>query len=434
MKKILLIAIREFFLKIRNKLFLITTLLLPIGIAIFYGAIFFFGTNDNEFNKVGVVDPSEQFVHFLKNDDKFEFKKITDIPSLLDDSFYKNNDINLVMIFPDSISDGNKDSIQIIYEHKLGMISKSDLMDKIQNLIEIKRFEQKNIDVKQIEAIKQEVNFEFKSCDGKDENRIKETLSYGLGFGLGILMYVILTIYGSQVMRGVMEEKTNRIAEIIISSVKPFELMMGKIIGIGMVCLLQFSIWGVLIIVLNLGVAYFLGNDAIQQTASAGPMGGNAEMVLQVTQNMKELNLFPIIGGFLFYFLGGYFLYSSMFASVGSAVNEDPQDVQSLMMPIMMPIFFSFILLTKAINNPNSTEAIIGSMVPFTSPVVMMSRIVFGIPDGVPLWQLVLSMLILIATTFFFVWMASRIYRVGILMYGKKTNWKEMIQWIFKKQ
>lgn len=434
MKKIFLIAFREFFLKIRNKLFLITTLLLPIGIAVFYGAIFFFGTNDNEYNKVGVVDKQEQFIHFLKKDSKFEFKKISNLPKILDENFYKTNDINLVMIFPDSISVNNKDSIQIVYEHKLGMISKSDLMDKIQNLIEIKRFEQKNIDAKQIDAIKQEVNFEFKSWDGKDENRIKESLSYGLGFGLGILMYVILTIYGSQVMRGVMEEKTNRIAEIIISSVKPFELMMGKIIGIGMVCLLQFTIWGVLIMILNLAVAYFLGNEAIQQTASASPISGNAEMVLQVTQNFKELNMLPIIGGFLFYFLGGYFLYSSLFASVGSAVNEDPQDVQSLMMPIMMPIFFSFILLTKAINNPNSTEAIIGSMVPFTSPVVMMSRIVFGIPEGVPLWQLALSMIILLATTFFFVWMAARIYRIGILMYGKKTNWKEMIQWIFTKQ
>jgi ABC-2 type transport system permease protein len=434
MKKIILIAFREFFLKIRNKLFLVTTLLLPIGIAVFYGAIFFFGTNDNEFNKIGVIDASQQFYHFLKNDKNFEFKKINTQPIQADEAFYTKNDINALLIFPDSVSASNKDQIRLVYKTKLGMISKSELMDKIQTIFEIKRFEQKNIDASQIESVKQEVAFDIKSWDGKGENLTKETLSYGIGFGLGILMYVILTIYGSQVMRGVMEEKTNRIAEIIISSVKPFELMMGKIVGIGLVCLLQFSIWGVLIMILNLGVAYFLGNDAIQQTASAGPMGGNAEMVLQVTQNMKELNLFPIIGGFLFYFLGGYFLYSSMFASVGSAVNEDPQDVQSLMMPIMMPIFFSFILLTKAINNPNSTEAIIGSMVPFTSPVVMMSRIVFGIPEGVPLWQLALSMIILLATTFFFVWMASRIYRVGILMYGKKTNWKEMIQWIFTKQ
>lgn len=434
MKKILLIAFREFFLKIRNKLFLVTTLLLPIGIAAFYGAIFFFGTNDNEYNKIGVIDANQQFYHFLKNDKNFEFKKIATLPIHAEDSFYSKNDINALLIFPDSISNSNKDQIRLIYKTKLGMISKSELKDKIQTIFEIKRFEQKNIDASQIEMVKQEVTFDIKSWDGKGENMTKETLSYGIGLGLGILMYVILTIYGSQVMRGVMEEKTNRIAEIIISSVKPFELMMGKIIGIGLVCLLQFSIWGILIMILNFGIAYFLGNEALQQSVSASPMAGNSQLVLQATQNIKALNFLPIIGGFLFYFLGGYFLYSSMFASVGSAVNEDPQDVQSLMMPIMMPIFFSFILLTKAINNPNSTEAIIGSMVPFTSPVVMMSRIVFGIPDGVPLWQLILSMLILIATTFFFVWMASRIYRVGILMYGKKTNWKEMIQWIFKKQ
>jgi ABC-2 type transport system permease protein len=137
--------------------------------------------------------------------------------------------------------------------------------------------------------------------------------------------------------------------------------------------------------------------------------------------------------GFVFYFLGGFFLYSSLFASVGSAVGDDPQDVQQLMIPIMLPIILSFMLLTKAINNPNSTEAVIGSIVPFTSPVIMMSRLVFGIGPGVPLWQLILSMVVLIGTTVFFIFLAGRIYRVGILLYGKKVGWKEMIKWLFMK-
>lgn len=427
MKKILLIAFREFVQKIKNKTFLLTTLLLPIGISIFYGSIFYFTANDFETYKIGVIDPSNSVLKELKNDEQFIFNPLSKALFERTDSFFSKNNYHAVLLIPDS-----QQSVDVIYANKIGLITKSDLEKKVQNAVEMQRWVQANVSKHLIDSLKKQVIFKYENVNGKNENELKEGISYGLGLGLGLLMYVVLTIYGSQVMRGVMEEKTNRIAEIIISSVKPIELMMGKIIGIGLVCLLQFFVWGILIALLMFGVILISG-DALQSVAQSNSIPQNlqnTQELLGLINTLKEMPIFSIIAAFLFYFIGGYFLYSSLFASVGSAVNEDPQDVQSLMIPIMMPIFFSFVLLTKSINNPNCTEAIVGSLVPFTAPVVMMSRLVFGIPDGVPLWQLILSMAILLFTTFLFTYLAARIYRIGILRYGKKANWKDFFQWI----
>lgn len=438
MKKILLIAFREFLQRVRNKTFLITTLLLPIGVAMFYGAMFFFSSKDSEVYRIGIIDSKNFFESKLVNDAKFSF-----IP--LQDTFdYKNKEnaelyhLQAVLFANSSLDSNNKDTLKVLTYSKIGFISKSDLEDKIQKVIEFKRYQYHNINTDELKKYQEDITLNFENNSGTNENELKEGLAYGIGYVLGIMMYIILTIYGSQVMRGVMEEKTNRIAEIIVSSVKPFELLMGKIIGIGLVSLMQFVIWGFFIFIINIVLGMVLGGS--MEHAVSSPM--QAEMLSKISQNpelmdtlkvVKSFQFLPLIIGFFIYFIGGYFLYSSLFAAVGSAVNDDPQDVQSLMMPIMMPIFFSFILLTKSINNPNCTAAIIGSIVPFTSPVVMMSRLVFGIPEGVPLWQLILSIVVLFASTFFFIWIAARIYRVGILLYGKKVGWKEMIQWIFIK-
>jgi ABC-2 type transport system permease protein len=235
-----------------------------------------------------------------------------------------------------------------------------------------------------------------------------------------------------------MEEKTNRIVEIIISSVRPFELLLGKIIGIGMVSFLQLSVWGSFILIINLAIGIVFGIHELKSLPADMPMSAAASIAsnpefLHAMQGLQSIDYIPIFGLFIFYFISGFFLYSSLFAAVGASVGDDPQDVQSLMMPIMMPIFLSFIFLSKSVNNPNCTEAVIASMIPFTSPVVMMSRVVFGIPEGVPLWQLLASMAIMVLTMVFFIFLASRIYKTGILLYGKKVSWKEMIQWIFIK-
>ncbi len=276
-----------------------------------------------------------------------------------------------------------------------------------------------------------------------DKGKTKESnagLAYGIGFGSGILIYITMFIFGSMVMRGVMEEKTNRIAEVIVSSCKPFELMLGKIIGIAGVGLTQFLLWIGLIMLLMTTMQLFVPAE-IMEMARNNPSQmqnmPNDNMAIKFleakSQIMEGVNWGLIIFCFLFYFLGGYLFYASLFAAIGSVINEDPQEAQSLMLPITMPIIFGFIILSSSLNNPNSAMAVWASIIPFTSPIVMMGRIPFGVPETVPYWQLGLSMLLLIGGFLMTTWFAGKVYRTGILMYGKKASWKEMAKWAFRK-
>ena len=253
-------------------------------------------------------------------------------------------------------------------------------------------------------------------------------VAYAVSFACGILIYMMMIIYGTQVMRGVMEEKTNRIAEVIISSVKPFQLMMGKILGIGAVGLTQFAIWIILIVMMQMALPLIFP-DLLQQLNSTAEAGGKAAMAANIAQGFSSLPLLKIGFSFLFYFLAGYLTYASLFAAVGSVVSEDQQEAQQLMFPILMPIILGFVIMTKAINEPNSSLAVFGSLFPLTSPIVMMGRITYDIP----VWQMSLSVVFLIGCFLFFTWITGKIYRTGILMYGKKPSWKEMAKWAFKK-
>jgi len=299
-----------------------------------------------------------------------------------------------------------------------------------------------NVSKAQIDSIQHQKDpIKFTSATGQKETDSKVGISYLVGMIAGFLIYIILFVYGSMVMRGVMEEKVSRIAEVIVSSVKPFQLMMGKITGIGMVGLVQFLIWFVLVFGIQFALPLIFpelaANVQQQPMPSAGAQAANAVQssggLTHLMEGLQTINFPLIIGCFIFYFLGGYFLYSSLFAAVGSAVNEDPQDAQSLLFPIMMPIIFAIVIMTKAVNDPNSTLAIFGSLFPFTSPIVMMARIAHGIPEGVTVVQLIISMLLLIITFLGTTWLAAKIYRTGILLYGKKITWKEMIKWTFRK-
>lgn len=438
MKKIFLIAIRDFLVRIRNKTFLISTLLLPIGIILFYGAIFFFSSTDTDTHRIGVIDTQKTIFPLLKNEDNFEFRSLDKLINA-DEKLEDKDKLDAILVVPNNTDSLLLGKFEVMTYTKVGLLTKNKLESILQNIIETKRFEGKSIDMKTIEEVKKEIQPVYKSVTGGEENEIKEGIAYGLSFGLGIMMYVILTIYGAQVMRGVMEEKTNRIVEIIISSVKPFELLLGKILGIAMVSFLQLTVWGIFMLIINLVMGLVLGVKQLQTMPEGLPSGMSAATISQnpelisAFQNIQSIDFLPIFLIFLFYFIFGFLLYASMFAAVGASVGDDPQDVQSLMMPIMMPIFLSFIFLSKSINNPNCTEAVAASMVPFTAPVVMISRVVFGIPDGVPHWQLLLSMAIMVLTTIFFIFLASRIYKTGILLYGKKVGWKEMLKWIFMK-
>ncbi|MBA4168567.1 MAG: ABC transporter permease [Chitinophagaceae bacterium] len=270
----------------------------------------------------------------------------------------------------------------------------------------------------------------------KSPKKPHSDVAYGVGYGGGFLIYITLFIYGSMVMRGVMEEKTNRIAEVIVSSVKPFQLMIGKIVGIGAVGLTQFFMWLILIIIFGAVINAFIPPDIL---AKAGGMGngmpGNNQQAREAMMNLAHVkndfasvNWWLVIPSFVFYFLFGYLFYASIFAAVGSTVNEDPQDAQSLMFPITMPIILSIVIMFNSISNPDGALATWSSMIPFFSPVVMMARI----PFGVPWWQIAISMLLLVGGFLFTTWLGAKIYRTGILLYGKKVTWREIGKWLVR--
>lgn len=263
---------------------------------------------------------------------------------------------------------------------------------------------------------------------GGVSTKVNADFAYLIGYLSSFLIYITILIYGTMVMRGVSEEKNNRVAEIIISSVKPFQLMMGKIIGIGAVGLTQFAIWILLIIIFSAIVFLFLPAHMLNDTASAGASMDASGLLT----GMATVNLPLIIFCFIFYFIFGYLFYASLFAAVGSAVSEDAQDTQSLMLPITMPIVLAIVIMMQVIHEPAGSLATWSSMVPFFSPVVMMARLPFGVPASVPVWQLICSMLLLAGGFLFTTWLSAKIYRTGILLYGKKISWKEMWKWVVR--
>lgn len=440
MNKIWIIARREFLSRVQKKTFLLTTILLPIVIFGLYGLIIYFSVKSSENYTVAIADNANVFGGKIdsKDDIKFVFVKNESLTQLKEKITKKELD-GYVWV-PEGFKPSKGDTISVVSGKTVGLINREEIQKRINDALENQRLlSSLQISKKQLDSLQRGNEVKFSTTEGKEENDTKVGISYGVGYASGFMIYIILFIYGTMVMRGVMEEKTNRIAEVIISSVKPFQLMMGKITGIGAVGLVQFIIWVALTITLRIILPLFV--PSMRETTEV--MNHGATQALQTAKQsgaldnlmngLSEINFPLIIGCFIFYFLGGYLLYSSLFAAVGSAVNEDPQDAQSLTLPITMPIIFGIVIMTSAINNPTSNLAVFGSLFPLTSPIVMMARIPFGVPNTVPYWQLVLSMLFLICGFLCTTWISAKIYRVAILMYGKKPTWKEMWKWAWRK-
>jgi ABC-2 type transport system permease protein len=442
MNKIILVAQREFLTRVQKKTFLLSTIGLPLIIFVFYGMIIYFSVKTTDNYKIAVADKANVFngkIESKDNDVIFEF--VQSDTTALREGLAKNT-YQAYLFVPASFTLDGKDSLQFRSAKSVGLMTREKIQSKINKALEEKRLLSFNITKEQLDSIQKEKEYiQFSSASGKTENETKVGVSYAVGTISGFMIYIILFIYGTMVMRGVMEEKVSRIAEVIISSVKPFQLMMGKIIGIGAVGLIQFLIWIVLVFGIQFAVALLFpslvhsmqgqpiqpaGMQAAQAVQEGGAMSG-------MMKGLSTINFPLIIGCFIFYFIGGYLLYSSLFAAVGSAVNEDPQDAQSLLLPITMPIIFAIVIMMKAVNDPNSGIAIFGSLFPLTSPIVMMARVAYGVPDGVTLFQLILSMLLLILGFLGTTWIAAKIYRTGILLYGKKITWKVMWTWAWKK-
>jgi ABC-2 type transport system permease protein len=435
MNKTWIVAQREFNSRVKKKTFLLSTILFPVLLFGFYAFMIYFSVKGNDDLKIAVADKANVFNGKLESDDDVKFILMNDSTKAILEKKVANKEVSGYIY----VSEGfnvSSDNLDIYYGKTIGMISQERITRRLNKLLEQKRLLSLNITQAQLDSARKSSTIEFKPASGeKEPSKSKAGLAYAVGYAAGFLIYIILFIYGTMVMRGVMEEKTNRIAEVIVSSVKPFQLMMGKILGIGAVGLVQFIIW------VALGVAATALIPLLTQggdtSAVQGVPGANA--MVQASQSnaftsvISSINFTLILPCFLFYFLGGYLLYSSLFAAVGSSVNEDPQDAQSLLLPVMMPIFFAIVIMTKAVNNPTSGLAVFGSLFPLTSPVVMMARIAHGVPDGVTVWELILSMAFLIIGFVGTTWIAGKIYRTGILMYGKKPTWKEMMKWAFRK-
>lgn len=316
-----------------------------------------------------------------------------------------------------SVESSNKQNFTLYTSKTIGVDGARPIQTKLNNIWSSLKNEKLGIDeTKKLILEKNTISINPINSNDKSSNSGIATM---IGYVSGFLIYFILILYGSQVMMGVMEEKTNRIAEVIVSSVKPFQLMLGKIIGIGLVALTQFLLWIICI--------FIIYNLTSSSGGTANGIVGGIQQVFTTT------NVPLILGCFIFYLLGGFFFYSSLYAAIGSAVNEDMREAQSLSFPITMLVILSIAMMSAAIKDPSSPIAFWGSIIPFSSPIIMMARIPFGVPGTVPIWQLALSMTTLIAGFILTTWFAGKIYRTGILMYGKKPSWKEMIKWAFRK-
>ena len=443
MHKIWIIIQREYTSRVKNKRFLLVTFLVPLLMVGLIVGSAYFSFKGTEERKIAVVDPNGFFKDKLKNSNQLKFE----FPKDVDTSNYQSKGYSDILLMP--LFEEYKKADYILRSKKsMGFNLQETISRKINAAIEDRMLEKAGIQQSILDSIHQSAQIaELKAYEdeGKSSKESNAALAMGIGYASGLLIYITMFIYGTMVLRGVMEEKTNRIAEVIVSSVKPFELMLGKIIGIGAVGLTQFLMWIIVVMTLT-GVGLSLlpadMQNQLQQLQQSGGQMGAAGMA-QASESAKNIYAFQhvlsttnwplIIGLFLFYFLGGFLFYASLFAAVGSVVNEDPQDAQSLMFPITMPIIFSYIITNVVIQNPNTPMAFWASVIPFSSPMVMMARVSYGVPTTVPYWELALSMVTLIGGFLLTTWLSAKIYRTGILMYGKKVTWKEMIKWAFSK-
>ena len=427
-----LIIKREFIAKVRNKSFIVMTFLSPLLMVALATFVAYLASMKSETKTIAIHDETGLFTNEFKSSEAYNYINFSSIDfKILKDSIIKESYDGLIYI--PRLKDNSllENKIEYISNDSPSLDFINDLEAIVANKITNQNYIKAGLDTISIKNAVAKVNINLKKASGEDSVKGLNAIKVGIGGAFGYLIMMFIIIYGNMVMRSVIEEKTNRIIEIIISSVKPFTLMMGKIIGTSLAGILQFLIWASIGGILLFVVTGFLGLDVGAGAAIQPQLVGTAKPQMDLTAQLYLNELFnlpiaTIIASFLVYFIGGYFLYSSIYAAIGAAVDSET-DSQQFLLPIILPLILGvYVGFFSVLNDPHGTVATVFSIIPFTSPIVMMMRI----PFGVPWWQILISLIILFGTFFFVVWFASKIYRVGILMYGKKPTWKELYKWL----
>ncbi len=434
MNKIGLIIKREYITRVRKRSFLILTFLGPILMAAIYIIPIMLALNSsNENMRIAVIDESHWFEDRFIDNKEHTFVTMPGQPIDSVKELVKEGIFDMAVYVPPTQL--NIPSNAVIYSiRQVPMEVENHISNVMKKEIEDQKLMAKGIDPEIVSAVKTDVNLQIMRMD--DKGNEKETFTkvqFALGIALSMLVYMFIIFFGGQVMQGVAEEKTNRIIEVIISSVKPFQLMMGKVIGVSLVALTQFVLWILLTGALYLGFSAFLGLSSPEILSSGTVMTQEItsnnimsnEAVQNIVQIAHSIDFGTIIACFLVFFILGYLLYATLYAAIGSLVDNNT-DSQQFTLPITVPLIVAIISSFYIVNNPDSSLSVWLSMIPFTSPISMMVRI----PFGVPIWQIVLSVVILAGTFVAMTWFAAKIYRTGILMYGKKLSYKEIFKWL----
>ena len=434
MNKIGLIIRREYLTRVRKRSFLIMTFLGPILMAAIYIIPIMLALNSsNENMRIAVVDESHWFENRFQDNKEHTFVILPGQPIDSVKNLVKENIFDMALYVPPTQL--NIPSNAIVYSSRQVPMEVETYISRVmQKEIEDQKLMANGVDPEIVSAVKTDVNLSIMRMDEKgNEKETFTKVQFTLGIALAMLVYMFIIFFGGQVMQGVAEEKTNRIIEVIVSSVKPFQLMMGKIIGVSLVALTQFVLWIVLTGALYLGFSAFMGLSNPEMLSSGTVMTQqisnenvmNNESVQSILQIVHSIDFGTIIATFLIFFILGYLLYATLYAAIGSLVDNNT-DAQQFTLPVTVPLIVAIISSFYIVNNPDSSLSVWLSMIPFPSPISMMVRI----PFGVPIWQIVLSIVLLAGTFVLMTWVAAKIYRTGILMYGKKLSYKEIFKWL----
>jgi ABC-2 type transport system permease protein len=432
MNKVWLIIQREFLNRVQKKSFLIATIFLPLIFPAIIGVLIYVAVRQEKNAEKKIIHYVDESGIFIPDTSKYLFRKFEG--NIEDAKKAFQHDESFGLLYIPKLTIRKPEGIALYARVNPSPDDIGSIEGMFENQIRDLKMQKFNIDQRVLDSLKTDIQIQTVklSEQGREESSDSRVL-LGVGVTAGIFMYMFIFIYGAQIMQGIIEEKTSKVVEVIVSSVRPFQLMLGKIMGLASVGLLQFLIWIVLISTLSSLVFAYFGVEMPQQQMVEQMSGQNVEMqnpkAMQFLKVFDQIPFTYVILSFLFYFLGGYLLYGALFAAVGSAVDS-PAEAQQFMFPITIPMLISyFCLFTFIVRDPHGPISVWLSIIPFTSPIAMMGRIAFGVPD----WQLILSIVLLIAGFILTTWVAARIYRVGILMHGTKVNYKVLAKWFMQR-